>query len=288
MDLPLARVFKCEPHTVINFLTMQTLFAAEIHRQLVNVYGAGIMNDGVVREWGLNFLASRKKIHYLPMEERPRDLFTSDAVAGVRALLKHDRRLTIRQLEYLMEEEMCNPTSRSTIHHILSMELDVRKVCARRVPHMLSDTHEVLPVAAAVKFLSQYTNKGESMLDRIIMGDETWTHCYTLPTKAQSKVWNYCDEKAPKKFKAERSVGKVMRTAFWDSKGLIHAEYFVTSFMEKGITAEHYFDNLVLLRGIVKLKWPSLLRGSVLLLRDSVPPHSASLTQLLLRDFDRV
>lgn len=68
---------------------------------------------------------------------------------------------------------MCNLISKSTIHRILREELGVWKVCARWVPRMLFEEHKALHIAAAIEFLSQYADEGESMLDRIITGDET-------------------------------------------------------------------------------------------------------------------
>ncbi len=72
--------------------------------------------------------------------ERPKDSLTSDAIAGVRSLLKEDQRLTIRQIEYAMHKEMCNPISRVTIHRIMRDELAMKKVLSQWVPKQLRDT----------------------------------------------------------------------------------------------------------------------------------------------------
>jgi hypothetical protein len=41
----------CEVRSVIRFLNAKKVRPAEIHRQLVKVYGEGVMNDGNVRKW---------------------------------------------------------------------------------------------------------------------------------------------------------------------------------------------------------------------------------------------
>ncbi len=98
-------------------------------------------------------------------------------------------------------------------------------------------------------------------------------------------VWKSSDEPAPKKFKAVKSVKKLMCSVFQDFKGVIHEEYFEPTKTNKTITAAHYCDTLMRLRTAVKRKRPGLLSHSVILLHDNARPHSATITRLLLEDF---
>jgi hypothetical protein len=41
----------CEVLSVIRFLNPRNVHLAEIHRQIVEVYGEGVMNEGNVRKW---------------------------------------------------------------------------------------------------------------------------------------------------------------------------------------------------------------------------------------------
>ncbi len=117
MELPLTRVSSCELRSVIRFFAVDGETAAAIHKNLVSVYGAQCMSEGVVRQWVQDFHVGRDEVYDLPREGRPKDSLTSDVITGIRSLLE-DRRLTIRQIEYTMHEEMCIPTSRATVHQM--------------------------------------------------------------------------------------------------------------------------------------------------------------------------
>ncbi len=81
---------------------------------------------------------------------------------GCRALLYEDRRLSIRQLEFLMTGEMGDPIARTTIAGIVKNDLNFRKMCVRWVPCRLTETHKKNRMAAALNFLEQYSNEGET------------------------------------------------------------------------------------------------------------------------------
>jgi hypothetical protein len=54
---------KCEVRVVIPFLYAKGETAAEIHRQLVSVYGEDVMNRQNVTKWCREFEAERSDIH---------------------------------------------------------------------------------------------------------------------------------------------------------------------------------------------------------------------------------
>ena len=65
----------------------------------------------------------------------------------------------------------------------------------------------------------------DHFFDSIITGDETWVYQYDPETKQQSKQWLSRGSSGPIKFKSERSVKKVMATVFWDSEGVVLADF---------------------------------------------------------------
>ncbi len=139
MKLPLTRISSRKLRLVIRFFAAHGETAAAIHKNLVSIYGAQCMSEGVVRQWVRDFRVGRDEVHDLPQEGRPKDSLTSDAIVGVRSLLEEDRRLTIQQIEYAMHEEMCNPISRATVHRIVRDELAMKKVSSRWVLKQLTD-----------------------------------------------------------------------------------------------------------------------------------------------------
>ena len=67
--------------------------------------------------------------------------------------------------------------------------LEYRKVCARWVPRMLTQEHKEHRMQVCQDLLNQYEAEGDSFLDRIITGDETWCHHYEPESKRQSMEW---------------------------------------------------------------------------------------------------
>ncbi|GBM96854.1 hypothetical protein AVEN_126646-1 [Araneus ventricosus] len=53
----------CEARSVIRFLNAKKVKPAEIHRQLVEIYGENVMTDGMVRKWVRQFNDGRTNVH---------------------------------------------------------------------------------------------------------------------------------------------------------------------------------------------------------------------------------
>jgi hypothetical protein len=62
---------KCEVRAVIRFLQAKGETAAEIHRQLVSVYGEDVMNRQNVAKWNREFEAGRSDVHDKIRSGRP-------------------------------------------------------------------------------------------------------------------------------------------------------------------------------------------------------------------------
>ena len=72
--------------------------------------------------------------------------------------------------------------------------------------------------------------------------DETWFYHYDPETKQQSVEWRHSDSTRPKKFRVQKSAGKVLASIFWDQDGILPIDY-----LPKGqiINAEYYLSLLV-------------------------------------------
>ncbi len=282
MEPPIVCASECEVRAVIRFLCARKVGTSEIYRQLCEVYGANVMSIQMVRRWKKIFEEGRTNVHDDTRDGRPRESLNDDSIAGVRALLDNDRRLTIREVELKMNSEMGNRVSRMTIARIIRDYLKLRKVSARWVPRDLTDEHKKNRMGSALTFLTRYHEEGEQFLSRIVTGDETWIHHYTPTTKKDTMVWKTAEERPPKKFKTFLSAGKVMCTAFWDQKGVLLEEFLPSG---NTINAQRYCETLKKLRTAIKNKRPGLLTRGVVLMHDNARPHSARITQELLQTF---
>jgi len=106
--------------------------------------------------------------------------------------------------------------------------------------------------------------------------DETWLYHYDPGTKQQSMEWRHSGSPRPKKFRVQKSAGKVLAWIFWDQDGILLIEY-----LPKGqtINAEYYLSLLVQLKDILKEKRSGTVTKRVLFLHDNAPAHRALATQ---------
>jgi len=84
---------------------------------------------------------------------------------------------------------------------------------------------------------------------RLVTTDKTSLYHCDLVTKQQSMEWRHRGSPQPKKFRVQKSAGKVLASIFWDQDGILLIEY-----LPKGqtINAEYYSSPLVQLKDILK------------------------------------
>ena len=63
------------------------------------------------------------------------------------------------------------------------------------------------------------------LLGRVITGDESWIFEYDPETKRQSRQWKSPASPRPKIAMMSKSKVKVMLSAFFDIKGIVHFEF---------------------------------------------------------------
>jgi len=106
--------------------------------------------------------------------------------------------------------------------------------------------------------------------------DETWLYHYDPETKQQSMEWQHSGSTRPKKFRIQKSDGKVLASIFWDQEGIRLIDY-----LPKGLTnnAEYYSSLLVQFEDILKEQRRGKFTKAVLFLHDNAPAHRALATQ---------
>ncbi|GBM10369.1 hypothetical protein AVEN_169661-1 [Araneus ventricosus] len=87
----------CEVRSVIRFLNAKKVKPAEIHRQLVKIYGENVMTDGMVRKWVRQFNDGRTNVHDEARSGRP-SVVSDGLVAKMNEKIRENRRFTIRML----------------------------------------------------------------------------------------------------------------------------------------------------------------------------------------------
>jgi hypothetical protein len=99
-----------------------------------------------------------------------------------RQLVMQDRHITLRMLSVELN------VSRDTIRAIMRDDLGNRKVCAKFLPHLLTPEKKTMRMESCGNFV-EMVEKDESVLSKIVTGDETWCFMYDPTTKRQSAEW---------------------------------------------------------------------------------------------------
>ncbi|GBN92910.1 hypothetical protein AVEN_13749-1 [Araneus ventricosus] len=121
----------CEVRSVIRFLNAKNVKPAEIHRQLVQIYGENVMTDRMVRKWVRQFNDGPVNVHDEARSGRP-SVVEDGLVAKVNEKIRESRRFTIRML--------CDEfpqISKTFLHDIATNRLNYHKLCSRWVPKCL-------------------------------------------------------------------------------------------------------------------------------------------------------
>jgi histone-lysine N-methyltransferase SETMAR len=92
----------------------------------------------------------------------------------------------------------------------LHEELDMKKICARWMPHLLTAGQKHTRMKISEQCLECFNKNKTDFVHRFITMEETWIHHYTPESKQQSKQWTEAGCSAPKKTRSVPSAGKVM------------------------------------------------------------------------------
>jgi histone-lysine N-methyltransferase SETMAR len=114
--------------------------------------------------------------------------------------------------------------SKERTGYILHEELDMKKLCARWVPRLLTADQKRTRIKISEQCLECFTrNKNKTdFVRRFITTDETWIHHYTPESKQHSKQWTEAGCSAPKK---TRSVPSILSIDYLEKGKPISGEY---------------------------------------------------------------
>jgi len=263
---------KEEQRVCVKFCVKLNKTFSETFLMLQAAFGEECLSRSCCHQWFKRFKDGRTSTDDDARSGRPSTSINDDNVAKVNALVRSDRRLTIREMA-----EECN-ISFGSCQEILTEKLQMRRVAAKIVPKLLTEDQKQHRIHLSEELL-QKANDDESFLKHVITGDETWVFGYDVETKAQSSQWTSKGSPGPKKARQVKSNVKVMLTVFFDCKGVVYYE-----FLPQGQTINRfvYLETLRKLRNAVRRKRPELWQsGDWVLHHDNAPVHSA----LVIRDF---
>ncbi|GBM28261.1 Mariner Mos1 transposase [Araneus ventricosus] len=240
--------------------------ATETHEMLVTVYGVEAVSKKCVFEWFKRFRDGKEDVEDEPRSGRPPTSTTPDNIERVRRMLADDRRLSLR----MIAEEL--KISLDSVSNIIHAHLQKPKICARFVPHKLSDEQKQHQMETCGDFIDA-CDRNPQFLETIVTGDELWCYQYVPEIKRQSMEWCSSSSPLPKKCRLTKSRIKTLLIAFFDSNSLIHHEFVPAG---TTVNAESYEGVLKRLLQRIRRVRPQLYQsGQWKLLHDNVRPHIA-------------
>jgi len=204
------------------------LSATETLVLVQKAYGNEALNRSNVFRW---YSRSRDGRELVEDDERgglPKSTRTVVNIAAVADLVKNDRRIASRIIEFFNIPKDCSS------FRILKEDLGKRKLCARLVPHSLTPekredrvtsyrvtSYRVTSYRVTSYRVTSYqdifaiADADKNFVNNIITGDETWCFAFDPETKRQRSEWVSETSPQPKKLKFQRPHIKTMLIIFF-------------------------------------------------------------------------
>lgn len=228
-------------------------------------FGDDAPSRTTVFEWFSEFRRGRRSLDDEARSGRPVEATTEDNVAAVRTIVAEDARVTVAQLEVAIG------ISSGSIRTILHDKLHLRKVCARWVPHQLTEEQKAARVTWCRTMLERFDAGQSRGAWEILSGDETWIYSFDPETKQQSAQWVSSDSAPPQKFRRERSVAKQMVAVFVARTGHMAT---IPLEQQRTVTGQWYATQcLPQVLEAVEMRRPRTRTRGLLLHHDNAPAH---------------
>jgi len=267
---------KWEQRAAVKFCFLLGKMAGEAIVMLETAYKKAAMGKTQVYEWFSRFRDGELSLADQPRSGRPSTSRTDENIARIRELILEDRRRTIDELVDL------SGVSWSSCQRILSEELQMKRVAAKFVPHVLTADQKQSRVDAC-RELKEHLEIDPDLFSKVITGDESWCYAYDPETKQQSSQWKSSTSPRPKKARRVKSKVKTMLISFFDANGIVHSEFVPNG---RTVNQAFYLKVLKRLRDAVRRKRPELWQsGEWWLHHDNAPAHKAlSVKQFLTKN----
>ena len=136
----------------VKFCTKLNKKAAETHELLKQAYGESALSYVQVTRWVKKFKEGQEGVEDDPHSGQPSTSQTDEKVTRVRDLLNTDRQMTVQLLANTPN------IPKTVVHRIVMDELNMRKVCTKLVPKLLTDEQKGNQVLIASELKERVEN----------------------------------------------------------------------------------------------------------------------------------
>ena len=190
---------KTEIRSYIKCRITLNIDSKQIFNELCRIYGPQTISMRTVFRWVKSFKAGKLSVDDI-RPGRPKTSVTKANIAAVKIVVEQDARLSVKDIA------SCTGISEGSVQTILKTRLDMKKVCARWVPHLFTEEQKTQRLKCARELLITYKGCNNRVISNLLTGDETWVHMFEPQRKADDKQWKRKDKKKQKKNKQKTSM----------------------------------------------------------------------------------
>ena len=139
----------------------------QIFNELCGIYGLQTISMHTVFRWVKAFKAGKFSVEDDTRPGRPKTTVTKANIAAVKIVVEQDARLSVKDIA------SCTGISEGNMQTILKKHLDLRKVCARWLLHLLTEEQKTQCLKCARELLKTYKGCKSWVISNLLTGDET-------------------------------------------------------------------------------------------------------------------
>ena len=158
------------------------LTADKCFTNLTKAFRGSVLSRVTVVNWFRELRMGCQSLEDEPRAARPHTVMADENVATVPKLITEDPHITYREIDTSLE------IASTAINTILHEYLQVKKLCARWVPHSLTQEQEAAHVDWCRTMLKKFKNRKTKSVYNVVTSDENWIYYHEPKTKSQSTV----------------------------------------------------------------------------------------------------
>ena len=219
--------------------------AENIHAILKEALGGHVPSYTTVKNWVAQFKNGDFSTCDEPRPGRPKTVATPEIIHKIHELILEESWISAKSIAEKLG------ITRERVGSIIHEDLGMRKLSAKWVPKCLNADQKRQRCRSSEQLLEFFRRDPNDFLSRLVTMDETWLYHYDSETNQQSMERRHSGSPRPKKFRVQKSAGKVLASILWDQDGIIFIDH-----LPKGQTTntEYYSFLLVQLKDILKEK----------------------------------
>jgi len=137
---------------------------------------------------------------------------TPEIIDQIHELILEDHRISAKSIDEQLG------MSHEWVGSIIHEDLDIRKLSAKWVLKCLNVDQKHQQCQVSEQLLEFFWHDPNDFLSLLVTMDETWLYHYDPETKQQSMEWWHSGSPRLKKYRVQKSAGKVLASIFLESR----------------------------------------------------------------------